>query len=124
MEDRELWKILLERLHVELSLFKDTMLRKSKEDIYAGSYMTEMYVNLYYILADEAERMEEPLLRKLVYQPSGILDSLYEEWMNKDDSFYAELRDYVEDKLDALSTGGTDGGKEDDGYGKEQDKAA
>ena len=125
MDERELREIFLERLHLEVQLFKDSMLRRSRADIYARSYKIELYVNLYEIFVMEAERMSEPLLRRLLYQRSGILDAFYEEWLNKDDSFYTELRDYVEDELDVLLAGRTESGKgDDDRYGKENDKAA
>ena len=123
MEEKQLRELLLERLHLEVPLFKDSMLRKSKADIYAGSYKIELYVNLYEILAVEAERMSEPLLRGLLYQRSGILDAFYEEWLTKDDSFYTELRNHVEDGLEVLSADGADKGKE-TGYGEKFDKAA
>ena len=112
MDEKKLREIFLERLHVEMNLFKDSMLRRNKADIYAGSYKIELYVNLYEILVAETERMQETLLRKLLYRDSGILDAFYEEWLTKDDSFYTELRDHVEDELDALSAGEKDKGKE------------
>ena len=123
MDERELREIFLERLHLEVQLFKDSMLRKSKADIYAGSYKIELYVNLYEILVMEAERMPGPLLRRLLYQRSGILDAFYEEWLNKDDSFYTELRDYAEDELEVILAGEKDMGKE-TGHGEKCDKAA
>ena len=119
MEEKQLRELLLERLHLEVQLFKDSMLRKSKADIYAGSYKIELYVNLYEILVVKAERMQEPLLRKLLYQRSGILDAIYEDWMDSPDSFYAEYREFVDDELREL----TDRGKE-DGNGEKHDQAA
>lgn len=123
MDERELREILLERLHLEVQLFKDSMLRRNKADIYAGSYKIELYVNLYEILVTEVERMSEPLLRRLLYQGSGILDAFYEEWLTKDDSFYTELRDYAEDELEVISAGEKDMGKETE-HGEKYDKAA
>ena len=123
MDERELREILLERLHVELHLFRDSMMQKSKADIYSNSYKIEIYINLYEILADKAGEMKEPLLRKLLYQPSGILDAFYEEWLTRDDSFYLELHDYVEDELNVISDSRIYMGK-DDGDGEKYHKAA
>ena len=123
MEEKQLRELLLERLHLEVQLFKDSMLRRNKADIYAGSYKIELYVNLYEILVMEVERMSEPLLRKLLYQRSGILDAFYEEWMTKDDSFYTELRNFAEDELEVISAGEKDMGKE-TGHGEKYDKVA
>ena len=123
MDEKKLREIFLERLHMEINLFKDSMLHRSKADIFAGSYKIELYVNLYEILVTEAEGMQEPLLRKLLYQTSGILDAFYEEWLTKDDSFYTELRDYTENELEVLSAVEKERGKE-TGYGEKYHKVA
>ena len=123
MDEKKLREIFLERLHVEINLFKDSMLHRSKADIFAGSYKIELYVNLYEILVAEAERMQELLLRKLLYQRSGILDAFYEEWLTRDDSFYIELHDYVEDEINVILGSGIYGGKE-ERDGEEYNKAA
>ena len=34
MEEKELKELLLERLHIELHLFRDSMLQKTKKEIY------------------------------------------------------------------------------------------
>ena len=123
MDEKNLREMLLEKLHLEMQLFKDSTLHKEKEDIYAASYRIEVYVNLYEIFAVRVERMGEPLLRRLLYRQTGILDDFYEKWLDREDSFYMELRDHVEDELEVLSTGGTDRGKE-TGHGEKFDKAA
>ena len=123
MDERELREIFLERLHVELHLFRDSMMQKSKADIYSNSYKIEIYINLYEIFADKAGEMKEMLLRKLLYQPSGILDAFYEEWLTRDDEFYMELHDYVEDELNVISDSRIYMGK-DDGHGEKYHKAA
>ena len=103
MDERELREIFLERLHVELHLFRDSILRKGKADIYSKSYKIEVYRNLYEILADQAAQIKESLLRKLLYQKFGILNAFYEEWLTRDDSMHAELTDYVKDELNVIS---------------------
>ena len=125
MNEKELRELFLERLHMEIQTFKDSMLCKEKADIYADSYKIEMYINLYEILAEETDRMTEQLLRKLIHQPSGILEAFYQEWLSKDDGFYTELREYVEDEFDVLSAVREmiKMGKEDED-GAERDKAA
>ena len=126
MNEKELRELFLERLHMEMQMFKDSMLCKEKADIYANSYKIEMFVNLYEIFAEETERMTEQLLRKLIHQPSGILEDFYQEWLGRDDSFYTELREYVKDEFNVLSAVREvikSVGKEDED-GEEQDKAA
>ena len=123
MDEKQLRELLLERLHLEIQLFKDLMLHKEKGDIYASSYRIEVYVNLYEILVVRTERIGELLLRRLLYQQAGILDAFYEEWLGREDSFYMELRDHVEDMLDVISAARTDERKE-ERDGEESDKAA
>ena len=102
MSEEELRELFLIRLDIEMQLFKDSMLCKSKEDIYSGSYVIELYTNLYEILVMHTEEMSEESLRTLLYRQSGILDALYWEWSSQDDSFFTELKEYVEDELEVL----------------------
>ena len=118
MYESQLREVFLERLHIEIQLFKDSMLRKSKADIYAAGYRIELYACLYEILVEQAERMPEELMRAMVYHPCSILDVFYEEWLKKDDSFYTELRDYVEDELKVILTGVKARTRKDDEDGK------
>lgn len=46
MEERELKSLLMQRLHLELLLFKDRILQKEKEDIFKSSYEIEIHVDL------------------------------------------------------------------------------
>ena len=103
MSEEELRKLFLDRLDIEMQLFKDSMLCKSKEDIYSESFVIGLYENLYEILVIHTEEMSEELLRKLIYQPSGILDALYWDCSSPEESYLTELKEYVEDELKVLS---------------------
>ena len=124
MDERQLREVFLERLHIEIQLFKDSMLRKSKVDIYDASYRIEMFVNLYEILVELAEKMPEALIRAMVYYPGGILDAFYEEWLKKEENFYTELRDYVGDELEAILTSRETFGRKEEESGKRKERAA
>ena len=124
MEEKELRELFRERLHMELQLFKDSMLLKEKEDIFMASYKTEIYVNLYEIFAAYADSLKNDTIRKLLNLKSGILEAVYQEWLGEEDSFYDELRDYACRELENISeTGNAEHGKEDED-GKGLDKAA
>ena len=120
MEEKELRELFRERLHMELQLFKDSMLQKEKEDIFQGSYRTEIYVNLYEIFAAYADSLKNDAIRKLLNLKSGILEVVYQEWLGEEGSFYDELRDYACRELENISeTGNTERGKDDeDGFDK------
>lgn len=102
MDEKELRELLQARLHMELQLFKDSMLQKGKEDIFNTSYRIEIYVDLYEILLSHAENLQGSMIRELLGLGFGILDHLYQEWMDREVSFYAELREYACYELEAI----------------------
>lgn len=95
MEEKELRELLRARLHMELQLFKDSMLQKGKEDIFKASYRIEIYADLYEIVLAHVENLQSGIIRELLGLGFGILDHLYQEWLDREDSFYAELKEYA-----------------------------
>lgn len=124
MDEKELRELLRQRLHLELMLFKDSMLQKEKADIFKASYRIEIYVNLYEILLMYADDLQSNVMRGLLRLDFGILDFLYREWLDREDSFYKELREYACYELEALpkKAGPYAEGEEKDGT--ESDQAA
>ncbi len=78
MDEKELRELLRERLHMELQLFKDSLLRKEKEDIFRDSYKIEIYVNLYEIFAAHADSLTADMIRRLLHLNVGILETVYQ----------------------------------------------
>ena len=105
MEEKELKELLSEKLHVELHLFKDSMLCKTKMEIYESSYKIEVYVNVYEILMEEVENLEIETVRGVLHWRYGILESLYEEWLGRDDNSFDELKSYVGSELGVMAQG-------------------
>ncbi len=103
MEEKELREIFLERLHIELYLFKDCMLRKTKKEIYEASYKIEVFVNVYEILLEDTENLDSGTLRGILHWRYGILESLYQEWLGRDDNSFDELKAYVGSELGAMA---------------------
>lgn len=103
MDQEGLRDLLSKRMYIELQLFKDSMLRKEKEEIFKSSYTTEVYVNLYEICLEYMEGMDSDTLRRLLVTGTGILDSIYQEWLIRKDSFYDELKECACSELDVLS---------------------
>lgn len=102
MEEKELRELLQQRLHLELMCFKDSMLQQGKEDIFKASYRIEIYVNLYEILLVHTENLQSGLIRELLGLGFGILDHLYQEWLDREDGFYEELKEYACNELEAI----------------------
>ena len=103
MDEKGLRELLLQRLHMELLLFKDSMFQKEKEDIFMDSYRIEIYVNLYEILVEHADTLGADTMRMLLNLNYGILETVYQKWMGKKDSFYDELNTYVCNELEPVS---------------------
>ena len=95
----EIKELFYKRIYAELLNFKNDMLTQDKEIIYRSSYKIEFFVNVYEILVDQAEKQSEAVLYRLVYQCTGLLDSLYEEWLRMEDNAFSELQEYVHNEL-------------------------
>lgn len=123
MDEDGLRDLLSKRLYIELQLFRDSMLQKEKEEILACAYTAEVYTDLYEILIEDIGVLDAGAMRRLLSLDRGILESLYWEWMLKEDSFMEELGEHARSGLEALSRPASGTGREaQDGTGT--DKAA
>ena len=122
MDEKGLRELLMQRLHMELLLFKDSMLQREKEDIFKESYKIEVWVDLYEIFVETAADLDEDTMRGLVNLNFGILESVYQKWMERKDGFYDDLQDYASRELKIISEMGRTGGakEDDDGTGCNQ----
>jgi len=76
MDENELRDLLSKRLYIELQLFRDSMLRKEKEDIFKSSYEIEIYVNLYEIFMVHLENLDIDTMRRILNLKFGIMEHL------------------------------------------------
>lgn len=124
MDLKELKDLLLKRLHIELQLFKDSILRQPKEEIYKSSYKIEVFVNSYEILVEDMEGLDEDTVRGLLYQNFGILDFLYQEWLTREDCIFDELKAYISGELGMIAKINSPACGKEGADGTELDKAA
>ncbi len=124
MDEKELRELLRERLHMELQLFKDSLLRKEKEDIFRDSYKIEIYVNLYEIFAAHTDSLTADMIRRLLYLNIGILETVYQEWLGREDSFFEELRGFACSEIENIAEMDGNGQGKDDEDGKGFNQAA
>lgn len=124
MNESKLRDLFSERLYLELQLFKDSMLRKEKYDIFKSSYEIEIYVNLYEIFMAHINNLDIDTMRRLLRLPFGILEYIYQEWLTREDGFYDELKTYACDELEVLSELGSSNHRKDGVDGTGVDKAA
>lgn len=87
------------KISEELKEFKNSVLKKEKESIYSESYRIEVYVNIYEILMEQAEKLPETVLAVWLKWSTGILAFLYDRWLKIEDSSYEELKKYVEGEM-------------------------
>lgn len=113
MDENTLKNLLWQRMYLELQVFKYSVLQQSKEEIYHSSYQIEIFVNIYEILMEELENLDEETMTVLIYQNGSILRFFCEEWMAREDSIFDELKTCVINELDNI------GGLYDSFYGKE-----
>lgn len=114
MDDKELRELLRQRIHIEFMVFKDFMLQEEKAVIFRNSYRIEVFVSLYEILLEYVESLQGGILRELLNVSYGILGSLYQQWLKKEDSFYEELKEYACSELKAIAEKEKKDGKESD----------
>ena len=124
MDLKELKDLLLKRLHIELQLFKDSILRQPKEEIYKSSYKIEVFVNSYEILLEDMERLDGDTVRGLLYRNFGILDFLYQEWLTREDCIFDELKAYISGELGMIAKINSPACGKEGADGTELDKAA
>lgn len=124
MDEKELRELLQQRFHLELMCFKDSMLQHGKEDIFKASYRIEIYVNLYEILLVHTENLQSGVIRELLGLGFGILDHLYQEWLDREDGFYEELKEYACNELEAILGKVNWDAEQEEKNGTESDQAA
>lgn len=95
MGEKEGKRLLAKRLYLELRMFRYSVLRKTKKEIYESSYKTEMMTAIYEALLESLEYINEDTACNLLWWNGGILEFLYEEWLKKEDSSFEELKAHV-----------------------------
>lgn len=102
MGEKAARRLLEKRLYLELQMFKYSILRKTKREIYDSSYKIELLVTISDILLDKIQQIDEDRISQLLWFPEGILEWLYQEWLKKDDSSYEELKAHICSELEVF----------------------
>lgn len=93
---------LLDRIYGEYQAYKVSILSLSNAEIFSKCYEIDIMTNLYDILAERVERLSEDTVQALL-KHKNILAGLYERWLKKDDTNYAELENHVIDEVDNIT---------------------
>ena len=124
MGEKEARNLLEKRLYLELQVFRYSILRKSKREIYDSAYKIELMETIYDILLEKIQSMKEDQICHLLWWHSGILEPIYHEWLKKDDSSYEEMLAHVKAELKLFSNEDLVVLTKEDGNGKKYDKVA
>lgn len=104
-----------DRLYGEYQAYRASVLGCSNTEIFSRCYEIDVFVNFYEILAEKSGELTDDMICRLLHE-RDILQQLYDSWLKKDDSNYAEMERHVMDEIEKM--------KGDVPYGKMHDKAA
>ncbi len=90
-----------ERIYGEYQAYRADILGLSNAEIFGKCYEIDTVVNIYEILMEKVQELQEDTLAALLSH-KNILMGLYDSWMAKDDSNYRELESHVEDEIEAI----------------------
>jgi hypothetical protein len=93
---------LLDRLYGEYLDYKDGVLRLSNEEIFSKCYEIDIKTNIYDILSELVEKMNDETIKALL-DCGNILDELYNGWLKRDDSICSEINEYLNDEVVKIS---------------------
>ena len=103
MEEKRARGLLEKRLYLELQIFRYSVLRKSKREIYDCAYKIEMVETIYDILIEKIQNIGEEIIHHLLWWNGGILELMYQEWLKKDGNSYEELSLHIVEELKLFS---------------------
>lgn len=103
MGEKEARSLLKKRLYLELQIFRYSVLRKSKREIYDCAYKIEVLETIYDILLEIIQNIKEEILYHLLWWNGGILELMYQEWLKKEDSSHDELSEHIRGELTLFS---------------------
>lgn len=100
MDKEKIKENFIKRLYKELQDFKQSVLAQDKQIVYGEAYKVEVVSTLYEIFLEKADTISDTVLLSLTGQSAGILETVYEDWLKKEDSSYQELEEHVESELE------------------------
>ena len=91
----------LDRIYGEYQSYKASVLEENGGSVYARCYEIDCMINIYEILKEFAMKLSVKELEMLMGH-RDILKYLYELWLKKSDSHYAEIEHHVADEMKKL----------------------
>ena len=91
----------LERIYGEYQSYKASVLEENSVAIYARCYEIDCMINIYEILKEFAMKLSVNELERLMNH-RDIMKYLYELWLKRSDSHYAEMEHHVTTEMNKL----------------------
>ena len=104
MEEYHVKEHFLDRIYGEYQAYKVSVLSCPNIGIFSRCYEIHIMMNLYNILAEKADTLQENVLASLL-QRRNILSGLYESWLKKGGSGYSELESHVDSEIENIMKG-------------------
>ena len=101
MNLEEMREVLGMKIYFEYEVFKQTMLKKSVEEVYESAYQVDSYINLYEFLLEMSQELGEEDIRQILLIPN-ILTFIYDEWLSFEDSRSEDLCDFIRRRIRKL----------------------
>lgn len=95
MEEEELRELFCAKINLEIKRFKQDILRKDNETVYANAFQIDGMIRIYELLLEISQEKGEKTLKKLLVFPI-LLAFLYDKWLHTEDSHTEELQKCIE----------------------------
>ena len=95
MKDRtRVQKTFCWKISSELKLFKNSMMQKTKEEIYGFAYRIDCIITIYELLIELSETLSTEELNRCIAMP-GLLTYLYGKWLKEYDSRNSDVESAI-----------------------------
>lgn len=95
-------QLLCVKLDIEIAVFKRNILQLDKEKIYEKAYEIDSMINLYELLSDSSQEVEEETLKKMLLFPN-LLTFFYARWLKAEGSIMEDYRACIKDGMQEIS---------------------
>lgn len=101
MDRDKIQGLFCEKISMELSRYKQKMLRQEPEYIFQRAYQIDSIINIYELLLEISQKAEEEALKVMLVFPN-LLVFFYRRWMKQEDSAAEELKEGLEKSIAEL----------------------
>lgn len=90
MKEKTLQELFCEKITLEMECYKSDMLQQEPEVILGHAYQIDSTINIYEILLEMSQKIEEEALKDMLIFPN-LLAFLYSEWLDYEDSHTEDI---------------------------------